>query len=870
MDLAADSPASAHARERARTGAAARSRSSAAVRAYARWQAASVGRGAAPAPAWTPSLPQADGACLGLIEGFGGINATGIALAGDGVTLFTGHPHGRMRCWDLRTGARVWEAEERHARGIQALSLSADGTLLASASNDASVRLWDARSGALLAVLDGHGGTVWSVALAPDGSRALSGDQGGAVRLWRIARSGADCSAELVSSNDAHGQAVWSVAFAPDGARYASAGADRCVRMWDSASGSEIGRMDGHEDTVWSLAFSPEGSRLASGSADRSIRLWDVATLQPVGRLEGHEHGVAGVGFSPDGRLLASASSDHSVRLWDARASRQVACFHAPEDYAWRVLWAPSGAFVVSSHHRDIVRIWDARSFSAGSADGHVAADADGHVAASAAAHAGENIGENTGEHLGDNLGEASPGPLPPALALLPAALRAALEAGFDVSLALLRDLLALTARPRAASGAESDAAAAISDHASDSVSAQAAVLAAHPGMRALVQLGWPPAARISLALVVLALARASGGERAARGDAGGDDAGAGAGPATGRAGAARQAPRGAPASEVVSAVARALAGPAQPATPPPVPAQTLGRGLDRVDERIITLLMALGPAACAREPGLPLAFVGRLSEIVPLRAPERELLGRRLPTELAGQTEGTAFGYAREGISRRGELRALLPSSWALPGEVRAYRHLRGELLYRARAGRTPPRLGPLVIVLDVSPACVGAVSRALRTAAHLLAHTVLRAGLPAYALTAGGAGTVRALGRSQDALELFLARSYEPVDANRTLVQALALRDSLRTLRAPAAAAGGQPLVVLLSHAQLGAEEPTPLPTPHVRALFARYPGDEQPPPWRHACERWAVIDTASASASTGGADAARIPAALAEILS
>ena len=76
---------------------------------------------------------------------------------------------------------------------------------------------------------------------------------------------------------EGHNGTVLSVAFSPDGTRIASGSVDKTVRIWDSESGNLIaGPLEGHSGPVNSVAFSPDGTRIASGSRDKTVRIWDV------------------------------------------------------------------------------------------------------------------------------------------------------------------------------------------------------------------------------------------------------------------------------------------------------------------------------------------------------------------------------------------------------------------------------------------------------------------------------------------------------------------------------------------------------------------------------------------------------------------
>ncbi|KAF2429981.1 hypothetical protein EJ08DRAFT_670710 [Tothia fuscella] len=99
---------------------------------------------------------------------------------------------------------------------------------------------------ACLQTLEGHSGSVRSVAFSHDSARLAS------------ARS------------------VWSVAFSPDSARLASASGDNTVKIWDARSGACLQTLEGHSDYVHSVAFSPDSARLASASDDKTVKIWDA------------------------------------------------------------------------------------------------------------------------------------------------------------------------------------------------------------------------------------------------------------------------------------------------------------------------------------------------------------------------------------------------------------------------------------------------------------------------------------------------------------------------------------------------------------------------------------------------------------------
>ena len=199
---------------------------------------------------------------------------------------------------------------------------------------------------------------VTSVAVLPDGRRALSGSFfSQALHLWDI-----ESGDELYSLRNA--PPVTSVAVLPDG-HYALVATLYGMHLWDIEKrnhliGNEdhLARFWGLREPITSVAALPDGRRALLGSLYGTLHLWDIESGRELARFWGLREPITSVAVLPDG-LLGSLYG--TLHLWDIESGDELYSFKGLRELVTSVAVLPDGRRALSGSYGTL-HLWDIES----------------------------------------------------------------------------------------------------------------------------------------------------------------------------------------------------------------------------------------------------------------------------------------------------------------------------------------------------------------------------------------------------------------------------------------------------------------------------------------------------------------------------
>jgi len=235
-----------------------------------------------------------------------------VAFAYDGKSIVSGWDDGKIRAFKPQSGKLLYVINDAHIDGVTALALTKDGTRIVSGGQGGQVRVWAINGGVarMIASMKEHKACVNSLQLNNTDTECVSASADGSCIVWSLERFARDTC--LFASTQ-----FKAVVYHPDQSQVLTTGSDRKLAYWDVIDGTPIRVMDGSKtDVVTTLAITPDGSAFVSGGADRLVKVWhyDEGFCHSVGT--GHSGAITKATIAPDQNHIVTVGEEGAIFIW--------------------------------------------------------------------------------------------------------------------------------------------------------------------------------------------------------------------------------------------------------------------------------------------------------------------------------------------------------------------------------------------------------------------------------------------------------------------------------------------------------------------------------------------------------------------------
>lgn len=247
------------------------------------------------------------------------------------------------------------DSEDAASKHVQSVVFLHDSVHIVGGSQDGTMQKWNCMGNPVGKPWKGKGGSIYVVALSPDGKTIACGRADGSVQQWNT-------DGKMEGAWWGHSDWVRSLSWSPSGNRLASGSKDGKILIRNTQSGEvEVGPIETNQREVQSLAYSSSGDRIASGGRNFTICIWDSTTGElVVGPIKTLGDQVTSVVWSSDSTKLYSAS-DFFARVFDSSSG---ALLHRFQHYnqVLSIALSPKNNVLACVGGQDIPQLWDTES----------------------------------------------------------------------------------------------------------------------------------------------------------------------------------------------------------------------------------------------------------------------------------------------------------------------------------------------------------------------------------------------------------------------------------------------------------------------------------------------------------------------------
>jgi len=207
--------------------------------------------------------------------------------------------------------------------------LAVSDDLVAIGSKDSTISLWQLSSKSRIAVLEGHKGSICSLASSKSIKNCYlfsgSDHEDGSIIVWDLQNLNRlnDC---MVTRLMGHNAAVVALLSLNDGQTLISGSYDKEIVIWNIYSGKIVQKLAGHNSSITALTLTQDQNKFISASLDNTLNVWKLNYKDNMGsksfescyleRTIKNNTFICSLNTLSDNKTIVTGAKDGKIKFW--------------------------------------------------------------------------------------------------------------------------------------------------------------------------------------------------------------------------------------------------------------------------------------------------------------------------------------------------------------------------------------------------------------------------------------------------------------------------------------------------------------------------------------------------------------------------
>ena len=241
---------------------------------------------------------------------------------------------------------------EGHIGSVRSLAITSDNKYIVSGGNDKAVRIWNLQDKMQEGVLYGHTHYITSIVISTCDRFIASSSMDKSVRMWDLQ---AKTQIHIFYNNSF---SLTCVTITTDNKYIVWADANSTMSIVCIQS-QEISKYREESSKITCIAITSDNKFIVSGRDDKTVRLWNLTDKTLEATLNGHFGIVLSLAISKDNKYILSGSKDKTVIIWSPQSKTILDVLSGHTNRVSSVAITSDNQYIVSGSWDLTIIIWD-------------------------------------------------------------------------------------------------------------------------------------------------------------------------------------------------------------------------------------------------------------------------------------------------------------------------------------------------------------------------------------------------------------------------------------------------------------------------------------------------------------------------------